>query len=660
MATISAPDFDSSVEFRVVYRPVAHGWITIIFCALAMAWSFWAAMQPSSYDAITAEDLVKNRVENNAIFVWLAFTSGTVLLLLLPVLVWNQLFFRLLADENGLRWRPFIAWQSARWAEVTKCLLKPVTNDAQIFIGKRQIDLNTRNPQWPVLRDFVAARVRLTYDAEPWHEPLVISAEERRAQTPANDDGAPIEGHSPHGCLSVLFALMMALMGAIYLVPDIEGEPPPLWVWVFGFVFFIVFPLVAQWRCFVRADDAGLLLAGMVRRRRFRWDEIEDLFFLPSLRSDRLPRKCIVVAGETIELSALGRSRDAILNRIEARAIHSKSPRFEEREFAPVGADLPMPATLDFRAGFRLTLRNCALLVLLVAGSGAGIAALIADIGWANFGDTRAIIVLGAAGYAWMSWSWGQRALRHLLELRARGDAQIRVDQQGLTLTENGASQTVAWADVVRLESEHDLVGGADYRVEGANGSAIEWSLRVPRGNALARLLRERSGLSWQKSARVWREQFGISRQGEAVTFSLNNSNSRLPMWTAFGVWAFTLLPTFSSYGDIGAALLWMLSFPLGMFLYFAIAVYFGARRIWARCDARGLTRQGLFRRSFIAWEDAEEIGSNNICDWVRARDGKTVELWGYSAANKCLARRELRAEIRRRAPHATGDWEIK
>lgn len=125
-------------------------------------------------------------------------------------------------------------------------------------------------------------------------------------------------------------------------------------------------------------------------------------------------------------------------------------------------------------------------------------------------------------------------------------------------------------------------------------------------------------------------------------------------------MWAFLLLmPLASAEANSATTILWIsLLPPYGLPLYIAIAIFAVGRRVWTRVDERGLTHQGIFKRQWMAWEDVGAIGGKRARDGVRARDGRTIELWNMFTADPNLARRELRAEIRRRAPRAQGDRE--
>lgn len=104
----------------VVYRPAARGWRVVAFSLLQIAVCFWVATSSSVWtDGLpTPREIARHQVDNNTPLIWLAFAFGIFLLALLPFVVWDLLMFRVVADPNGLRWRRFLQWHSARWDEV--------------------------------------------------------------------------------------------------------------------------------------------------------------------------------------------------------------------------------------------------------------------------------------------------------------------------------------------------------------------------------------------------------------------------------------------------------------------------------------------------------------------------------------------------------------
>ena len=669
---IENSDFSPPLSAPVVYRPALSDWWVVAIALVCIAAIFAFSCLPLvNMGELTAREIAgKKGIESNVPGIWLPLVFGVLWLLVTVVQIGALLFARVLADENGLRWRPFpfVQWKSARWDEVTDCVLpKPKTaGNAEIVMGQERISFDLKNSSWPALRDFVAARVALPDGLEAWRVPTQIDAETRRVQSIKSDDGAPIRTTSKVWTLLIFGCVAIAVIGSMFQYA-VNNDPNPkasnqIFVWVVVALiaaFFIVYPLLSQWRRFIRADDEGLLLAQITRQRRIGWAQIEDLFLLAAPQKDWSARVYIVVAGENIRLERLGQSRDAMLNRIEARATNSRSRQFELREALPVGAELSLPATLEARAARRALLRQSALLGVVTLSLFAGLTAVIFGIGWRYFGTTRGIFVLGALGYALMLIGWARRFGRGWRLLRAWGDASLRVDETGLTMRQNATNVRIEWRQIRAFTRDsRSVIGDMNFRVEGEGGAVIEWDSWWPRAFLVAALVAEKSDVKLESSLKSQRRFHGLTRDADGFVVSKNTPLERQPLWIVLGMWAtFSIVPSF----DMSARdWVWMqlLGWPSLLF-YGALFYWWALARVRVRCDARGLHYRGLWRERSIAWSDVEEFGAGIYRDWVRARSGQTIRLWRMPDGSVTWAQTQLREEIERRAPHARGDWEI-
>ena len=651
----------------VVYRTARSAWWGVAFSLVLIAAIFAFVCLPLlNMGELTADEIRKQRIENNMPMIWLAFAFGALWLIVLTAHIGSLLFARVVADQNGLRWRPFpfVRWRSARWNEVTDCVLpEPKTaGNANIVLGQERVSLDPKNPSWPTLRDFVAARVALPDGLEAWRVPTELDAEARRAQSVKSDDGAPIRTSSKVWPIVIFGCVVIALAGSMFQYA-VNNDPNPkpsnqYFVWAivaFFSALLIVYPLLAQWREFIVADDEGLRLSSLTRTRRIAWAQIEDMFLLPGAREGRSFLVYIVVAGQNVKLEPLGRERDAILNRIEARALNSRSATFQARLNLPVGAALPLPATLHARAGWRAWLGQTAFVAAGFIASLVGTAALVLDIGWENFGTSRGIFLWIAVGYALLLALWLRRAAREWRVLRAYGDACLTVDEAGLVWRRNDDEIGIAWAQVrTMVRDVRGMIGTASFRVEGADGAAIVWDSWWPRAYLVAALVLEKCAIEGEFSARTQRRFYGLKRDAEGLTLSKNTPVARMPVWLLGGMWSmFVLLPTFEL--DFGAWLSLLL--PTSVLLGAALFYWWVLTRLRVRCDARGLQLRGLWRTRFIAWPEVEAFGTGEQQDWVRARDGQKIRLWFLPHGSATWAQRQLREEIARRAPGAKGDW---
>ena len=671
MATISAPAFGPAVEPRVVYRHSKPSWVPIVFnVAFACACFAFACLPLVNTGPPTPEEIAKEHIENMAV-VWFAFCGGALLLFILSLELINKLFFYFVADENGLRWRSFFQWSCAHWDEVTDCQMMNKDATPRIFIGKRFLDFESKSTHWPALREIVESRVNLPDDLEFWHQPVVTSAEERRAKTVKTDDGAVLIARSGTGGIAILGVLICGGFAWV-LHNDPKGTRPSDFILlaIVGWAT-LVWPILSQIRDYLIVDDDGLHVGQLFRKRRVLWAEIEDLFLLRKQnKSTVFWKPCVLVAGETIELTPLGKSRDAILNRIEARAIYSQSRQFEKREFTPVGKGLVLPEVLRARLTLGIWLHRNGLLLLTFAGSAAVMAWAIEDIGWENFGRQRGILLWTGGLWALLAGAWLRRAIQKIALRRARGDYRIAVDDAGLSWEQGAVFTRIEWAQIARLE--RDCYGAWDtiLRVETDEGDKIEWDDGLEKCALLATLARERCEHEWHDSEHMLRLQSGMARTGDATIWSENNLLTR--MWAAlwFGMWA--LIPSVmfcamifdptATWQDALHSALWLVAPPFGLPLFIVIGAMISMARVRTRCDAQGLIHRGWFKARQICWLDVAEvgIGGGGLFDFVRAHDGRTIRLWLFPAMEASSARHQLRAEIMSRAPDAAGGWKPK
>lgn len=664
MAT-ATPSSDSPL----IYRSAARAWLKVsVWSIVAVAALCASNLIQNDAGPLTARQLAKNSDGATVFQIWLLFCIGASCLVRSLLLVLTLLRFCVHADERGLRWRSFIEWHNACWDEITDCLVKTNISGAQIFIGSNCVDLDMHNPNWPDLRDFIAARVSLPNGLQAWHQWIKLDAEARRIQARTKDDGAALMARSSRGDGAIL-GLLLCGVYAFSLHNETKNIRPSSFVLLFMAVgLFVLWPAISQLRDFIRADDDGLLIGQILRQKRVRWGDIEDLFLLKKQRKSQiLWSPCVVVAGETIELSIVGKARDAMLNRIEARAIYSRSRQFGKREFAPVGKALALPVTLEACPTFAHLLRQNALLATVFAGSAALMAYSVANIGWENFGSSRGMLAWVSALWALLLGAWLRRIIQKSRTRRARGAYRILADDAGLSLENAREFVCIEWAQIARLERDCTSIWDTVFRIESANGAAIEWDRGLAKSSWLASVAREKSGQNWQDSARVSRLMSGFERTHDALLISDNNVISRYWAWAWLGMWA--LIPSVqicswlfnpsSNKSGASAGLLFLLAPPVGFVLYLGLAVLLSIARVRTRCDADGLTHRGWFATHQMKWQDVAEIGlgGNGFWDFVRARDGKIIRMWMFPLTEAGLARHELRAEIKRRAPHAQGGW---
>ena len=656
----------------IIYRSARSDWGVVAILLVVVAGLFVFACWPwLNMGELTAKEIAGSQnIVSNVPGVWLPFGLGALLLTSVFVQSGSLLRARVIFNENGLLWRPFpfVGWRSARWDEITDCVLpRPKTSEsAAIVIGEERIALEITNPAWPTLRDFVAAQVAAPDGMDVWHLPAPENAEARRAQRAKLDDGAPIRTPSKVWPILVLGCVYIALISSIFRYvanKDLNLRPSDqifLWI-IIAFIaaFLIVSPLLSHWRRYIVADADGLLFSRILRQRRIGYEQIEDLFLLSTERDSAVHQAYIVVAGENIVLEYLGHKRDAILNRIEARAFNSRSPQFELRDALPVGAELPLPATLTARAARVALLRQSALFALVAVGLFAGLTAVIVGIGWRYFGTTRGIFLLGALGYGLMLVGWARHFVREWRLLRARGDARLLVDEAGLTMRQSEARVRIEWAQIRAFTRDsRSAVGDVSFRVEANDGAAIEWENWWPRAFLVAALVAEKCDVALQPSPRTERQLRGLTRDAEGFTVSKNTPAERAPIWITLGTWAtFSIIPSFEMSARDW---IWLQLLGWPSLLLYGALFYGGAlARVRIRCEARGLSYRGLWRERFIAWADVAEFGAGIYCDFVRARDRRTIRIWRSPDGSSTWAQLQLRQEIRRRAPHARGDWKI-
>ena len=670
MATLSAPFAESSAEFRVVYRHGKPSWVFVLInLAFASACFVFACLPLVNMGPLTPEEISKKHVDDMQLVVWIALFAGALFLLILLLDFINKLCFRCVADKNGLKWRSFLEWNDARWNEVSDCLMLNKGATPRLMIGKRRLDFESKSPHWLILREAIETRVSLPSGLQFWHEPLAISAEERRAQMPKVDDGAVLTARSGLGWFAI-FGVLMCGPFAFLLTTDPKGARPSDYILLLmGTWMFLGWPLASQIRDFVIADDQGLRIGQMFRQRRVLWADIEDLFLLRKQnKSTVFWKPCVLVAGDTIELTPLGKARDAILNRVEARAIYAKSRQFEKREFTPVGNGLVLPATLEARLTLPIWLHKNGLLALTFAGSAALVAWTVDNIGWENFGSSRGMLLWASALWALLAGAWLRRIIQKIALRRARGTYRVIVDDAGLSREDRAGFTHIEWAQVARLERDCGAsIWDTVFRVEDQTGATIEWDDGLEKSSLLATLAREKCAHDWQDSVRAARRLSGMMRTDDALLVSENNVLSRLWAGLWLGMWA--LIPSVmlcdlifnppANWRDVADSALWMLVPPMGLPLFFAAGALLSMARVQTVCDAQILIHRGWFRERRIEWRDVAEVGlgGGGLFDFVRTRDGQTIRIWLFPSLEASSARHELRAEIMRRATGASGAW---
>lgn len=547
------------------------------------------------------------------------------------------------------------------------------TNGARVRIGNSTIALSRRAKNWPALRDSINAHVRLPADIVAWR---LRERGEAEPQTPlrAPENGAPILARQGTWWLAVP-GLLITLFWAWELFQDARrGKAPAPSDWLAGAAvgaFYFGWPLASSWRCYVRCDEDGLTVGELLRVRCVRYGAIEDLFLVRHVRRETVSwRPTIVVGGQTIALGELGRERELILRRIEERALNARARRFEPRVAAPLGSDLALPATLDYRDGRAALERRNVRSALIWGALAAMVGLAIWGYGWQNLGQGRGFVLFAGLIAGALRMDWLRSVVRDRRAVRAWGDGRVFVDENGLTLERHGAVTRAKWAQIARLERDLDEHRwGTIFRVYLHNGAALEIEGELPHSENLVRLLRERSGVAWQNSQRVSRLLSGITRDASGLTVREDNRESRGWALLYLGLWAFlpVLVACWACFDSparrsMDAQIIQLFCAPpIDIPLLLSLSVWITMRRSFTVCNEHGLTHHGWFAPRSMAWEDIEAagVGGGGMWDYVRARDGQTICLLGIFASATTETRQTLRTEIRRRAPQAEIGWKV-
>lgn len=481
------------------------------------------------------------------------------------------------------------------------------------------------------------------------------------ARAPNEEENAPLVTSSG-GASAALFGLIGPAVSALLIwIIWREFSVFALAILALIFAVCVLYPLLDDVRSTVVCDDEGLTMGGLWNKRRVPFADIEDLWLLtPSGQLEEPGTPAIVVNGKPISLEVCGPTRQLLLNRIE-RGV-SGSLRFTKRDTIPVSSSLSLPKTFEYRDDSQEWRQARRFLIGGVALKIGVIALLLWQAG------TQFVPLHLLAFWFGLSLLWNLTYRKRRLDrgvrqwMRARRGETIRVDENGIQFRSPSRELRLNWEQITRLE--RDCIKSQwkpIYRVEGEEQSFIFDGFYY-----LAQLLRERCDLAWQDTPRLLRLACGVTREGEVTTVRADNEGARMQRLVWFYLWYLatfiTLLPalwkTTVSWSELGEIFWGCLLPPIGRLLYLAIATTISLRRVVTRCDENGLTHQGWFAPRTMKWDDIEAHGRRSLWIWLRARDGKTLRIWSLPLFVNAQARRELRDEIRRRAPHAQDNWQ--
>lgn len=479
------------------------------------------------------------------------------------------------------------------------------------------------------------------------------------ARTPHEEENAPLVANSG-GASVALFGLIGPAVSAL-LIWIIWREFSVFALAILSLIFAVcvVYPLWDEVSSAIVCDDEGLTIRRFWNKQRVAFGDIEELFLLtPPGEPENSGIPAIVVSGKPIILGSCGDKHELLLERIERNV--GGSLRFAKRDFIPVGSSLTLPKTFEYRDDSRDWRQARRFLIGAVALK----IGVIALLFW-RAGTQFVPLHLLAVWYGlWLLWNLVCRKRRMNIgreKMRARRGESIEVDEDGLQFRSPSRDVRLDWEQITRLE--RDCVKSKwkpIYRVEGAGQSFAFYGFY-----RLADLLRERCGLVWEEAPHLRQLAYGIKREGEVLIVRADNEGARMQRLVWFYLWYLatfiTLLPalwnTTVPLSAIGAKFLSCLLPPPGLLLYLAIATTISLRRVVTRCDENGLTHQGWFAPRTMKWGHIESHGTRSLWIWLRSREGRTLRIWSLPLIVNAQARRELRDEIRRRAPHAQSCW---
>ena len=418
----------------------------------------------------------------------------------------------------------------------------------------------------------------------------------------------------------------------------------------------VVSPLLDYERGQIVCDDEGLVLGLLWSKRRVAFAEIEALFLLTTPdepENEGIP--ALMVNGKPLTLEVCEPTRAQLLGRIERNV--GGALRFYKRDSIPMGSAFALPKTFDYRTDPKTT-RLSKIIAVCATLLNLGIIALLL---WRAGTQPAPPHLLALWCAVALEWNFGRQKQRRERELaiERRGES-IVVDEAGLRLLSPTREVRLNWEQITRLERDcTQSQWNPIYCVEGA-GKTVTFQ----RFYQLAELLRERCGLYWQETPHFRRLAYGIAREGETLSVRADTEKARMQNGVCWLGWRVAATIIFwialwnpaAPWSAIGAALLKCLLPPWGLLLYLAVATTIARRRIVTVCDDNGLTHWGWLAPRTIKWSDIEAHGKRALWIWVRTRDGKTLRIASWPLGGNARARRELHAEIERRAPHAQSD----
>ena len=408
-------------------------------------------------------------------------------------------------------------------------------------------------------------------------------------------------------------------------------------------------------RAYIIADENGLRWRDVRKENFARWDEITDFYM-----DESSTRKAVVETkhGE-IDLRNFN-NQEALRAFVQHHATNAASLEWTTRH---VAKEMKWPQIFSYRHAQNIVvpLLPFFLAILIVAAPYLGNSNCDCGVNSAPVQKPQSVlqsfhemlaygglfmgslmIVMICAVVASMLFLFTLPIIQFIIDTRPRWKQRIVATPDDITFLDGDQTIRAIWSDVTKVSKLRDRFLIRTYEVETQVGN-FGFSDNLSGESRLLQLFREYS----QDAIQQLDEEIEIEQRGILGRVRIENGQcvhgfqSRQSRWMLWMVWSFAFTPAlwlaiYHPADEPQIHTLALIAFSvIGVILASALTLFY--KRNFVATNENGISHHTSFRTKFIAWNDVERFGKNDLDFYIVESADARIRFWGEIAQKKEL-----------------------